>query len=163
MGSSAFFPNWEASASPALRLESIQAVAIPSTSSVGVVNFPTPATSFDATALHFSGATGAAGITTLVTGTPGLSIVVFGISINSNADGTTAPDAFAGSLFEEGNAADIYTFAASLQGPYFQDFDKPIVLAEGKDLVLQTYLGSTSASPINIVLVRYGIYKVAGK
>ena len=154
----AFFPNYDTSARPPMRLDEIQGVAVPSTATTGVTNFPSggSAALFNAANAHFSGTDGANGVTTL-------SIVVFGFGIVTNGDVGSALDLFAGSVFEDGNDADIYTFSTSLQGPMFQDFDKPIVLAPGKALKLQAYVGSTASPAIDVITVRYGVYNVAGK
>ena len=164
-------PNWDASAHPPMRLDEIKAVAVPSTVSKGITDFPSggsPAL-FSSAKAHFSGTDGANGLVTLVPNTTdtssfeGASIVVFGFGVITNGDLGSALDLFAGSIFEEGNDADIYTFSTSLQGPMFQDFDKPIVLAPGKALKLQAYVGSTASPAIDVITVRYGIYNVAGK
>lgn len=164
-------PNWDASAHPPMRIDEIQAVAVPYTLSKGISDFPSGGSSalFNATKAHFSGTDGANGLVTLVPNATdtssfeGASIVVFGFGVVTNGDLDSALDLFAGSVFEEGNDADIYTFSTSLQGPMFQDFDKPIVLAPGKALMLQTYVGSTAGTAIDVVTVRYGFFNVAGK
>ena len=161
----AFFPNYDTSARPPMGLDEIQGVAVPSTATTGVTNFPSggSAALFNAANAHFSGTDGANGVTTLVAAVTGMSIVVFGFGIVTNGDVGSAVDLFAGSVFEDGNDADIYTFSTSLQGPMFQDFDKPIVLAPGKALKLQAYAGSTASPAIDVITVRYGVYNVAGK
>ena len=163
--STGFYPDYAPSARPPMGLDEIKGVAIPSTATIGIQNFPsggTPAL-FNAGNVHFSGTNGAAGLTTLVAAVPGMNIVVFGFGIVTNGDYDSAVDVFAGSIYEDGNDSDIYTFSTSLQGPMFQDFDKPVVLAPGKALKLQAYVGSNAATPIDVITVRYGIYNVAGK
>jgi len=84
----------------------------------------------------------------LVAGVADTEIIVYGISLVSNAN---SGDIFSCGIAQEDEATDLMVGGGAADGPYFLDFAQPIRLAKGKGL----YAWPITKGDVNIISVRY--------